>query len=129
MKLRLIFWAVLLSAVSGLLVWRNTRRYPTKSVIWRIVKSVSEIVLLLLSALRLPIVLISWCSVWITRPIKTPWIRATIGALAGMILGFLALYAMELLILVGVFSIDDITGEREGFLRNLARARQAEQPA
>lgn len=125
MKLRIAFWGVLLTLVSTLLFWRNTRRYPARSVIWRIVKSASEIVLLLLSALRLPVVLISWCSVWLSKPIETPWIRATFGAIAGIILGFLALYAMELLILIGVFSIDDITGEREGFLRNLQRAKQA----
>lgn len=125
MKLRVIFWAILASIVSGLLFWRNTRRYPRRSVTWRIAKSVSEIILLLLTAVRLPVILVSWCGIWLSRPIQTPWIRATVGAVAGIVLGFLALYAMELLILIGVFSIDDITGDREGFLKNLHIARRA----
>jgi hypothetical protein len=125
MKLRVIFWAALGGIISGLLFWRNTRRYPARSVTWRITKSASEIVILLVSALRLPVVLISWCGIWLSRPIETPWIRVTVGAVAVIILSFFALYAMELLILIGVFSIDDITGEREGFLKNLRHAQQA----
>ena len=125
MKLRVIFWLLLSSLISGILYWRNTRLYPSKSITWRVGKVFAEIVLLLLSALRLPVVLISWCCVWLTRPIQTPWIKVTVGALSGLFLGFLALYAMEFLILLGVFSIDDITGEREGLLKNFRRAKQA----
>jgi hypothetical protein len=32
---------------------------------------------------------------------------------------------MELLLILGVLSIDDITGEQEGFLKNFRRAKQA----
>ena len=125
MKLRLIFWIVLGSLISGLLVWRNAKLYPFRSVAWRAVKSASEIAVLFLSALCLPIVLITWCGIWLTRPIKTPWIKATVGAVVGVILSAAALYSMELLLILGVLSIDDITGEREGFLKNLRRAKQA----
>ena len=125
MKLRLIFWIVLGSLFSGLLLWRNTKLYPLRSVAWRAAKSASEIAVLLLSALCLPVVLITWCCIWLTRPIKTPWIKATVGAVVGVILSATALYAMELLLILGALSIDDITGEREGFLKNFRRAKQA----
>lgn len=125
MKLRLIFWIVLSSLISGLLLWRNTKIYPHRSVAWRTVKSASEIVVLLLSALCLPVVLITWCCIWLTRPIRTHWIKATAGAVVGVILGATALYSMELLLILGALSIDDITGEREGFLNNFRRAKQA----
>lgn len=125
MKLRLIFWIVLSSLISGLLLWRNTKIYPHRSVAWRTVKSASEIVVLLLSALCLPVVLITWCCIWLTRPIRTPWIKATAGAVVGVILSATALYSMELLLFLGTLSIDDITGEREGFLKNFRRAKQA----
>ena len=125
MKLRLLFWIVLSACISGLLLWRNTKIYPFRSVAWRATKSASEIAVLLLSALCLPIVLITWCCIWLTRPIKTPWIKATLGAVVGVILSAAALYSMELLLILGVLSIDDITGEREGFLKNFRRAKQA----
>jgi hypothetical protein len=125
MKLRVIFWAILGSVLSVLLLWQNTRRYPTEPVKWRMGKSAIELVILLLSALWLPIVLVSWCCVWLTRPIKTNWIKATIGVLAGVSLSFMGLYVLELLLLIGVLSIDEITGDREGFLHNLYRARRA----
>ena len=125
MKLRLIFWIVLSAGLSGLLFWRNTKIYPLRSRAWRAAKSASEIAVLLLAALRLPVVLITWCCIWLTRPIRTPWIKATLGAIAGVILTAAALYSMELLLILGVLSIDDITGEREGFLKNFRRAKQA----
>ncbi len=126
MKLRLIFWIVISTCISGLLLWRNTKIYPLRSVAWRAAKSACEIAILLLSALFLPVVLITWCCIWLTRPIRTPWIKATVGAVVGVILSAAALYSMELLLILGAFSIDDITGEREGFLKNLRRAQQAE---
>ena len=125
MKLRLIFWLVLGSLISGLLFWRNRKIYPLKPVAWRIVKSAGEIAVLLLSALWLPVVLITWCCIWLTRPVRTPWIKATVGAVVGVILSAAALYSMELLLILGALSIDDITGEREGFLKNFRRAKQA----
>jgi hypothetical protein len=125
MKLRLIFWIVLGSLISGLLFWRNAKIYPFKPVAWQIVKSACEITVLLASALWLPVVLISWCSIWLTGPIKATWAKATVGAIAGVILGAFALYSLELLLLIGVFSIDEITGERDGFLKNFRQAKQA----
>ena len=124
MKLRLIFWIVLGSLISGLLLWRNAKIYPLRSVAWRTAKSATEIAVLLLSALCLPVVLITWCCIWLTRPIKTPWIKATVGAVVGVILSAAALYSMELLLILGALSIDDITGEREGFLKNFHCAKQ-----
>ena len=125
MKLRLIFWIVLGSLISGLLFWRNTKIYPFRSRAWRAAKSASEIAVLLLWALRLPVVLITWCCIWLTRPIRTPWIKATVGAIAGVILTAASLYSLELLLILGTLGIDDITGEREGFLKNFRRAKQA----
>lgn len=124
MKLRLIFLVTLCSTVLGLLFWRNSSRYPTKSILWRAGKTVIELSLVLLTALRLPVMLVSWSCLWITRPIQTPWIKVTVGVAIGTILGFLSMYALELLIIIGVFGIDDITGDRDGFLMNLARTRR-----
>jgi hypothetical protein len=79
MKLRLLFWIVLGSLISGLLVWRNAKIYPFKPVAWQIVKSACEIAVLLMSALRLPVVLITWCyrSGWLSFPL-TPAMPAVV---------------------------------------------------
>jgi hypothetical protein len=127
MRLRLYFLIGLITAVSGLLFWRNSARYPSKSVWWRTAKSIIELALVLGTALRIPVVLISWCILWFTRPAKTPWIKVTLGALAGIALGFISAYMLELLILIAVFAVDDITGEDEGFLANLRKAKQEDQ--
>ncbi len=127
MKLRLIFWACLSGLISGLLFWRNSRRYPGKSITWWIAKSVVELVLIMLSAICAPVVLAAWVGAWICRPIKEPWLRVTVGAVSGLFLGLISLYAMEFLILVGSLSVDDITGETTGFLSNLDRARKMEE--
>ncbi len=125
MKLRLLFWIVLSACISGLLFWRNAKIYPFRSRSWRAAKSACEVAVLVLSVLCLPAVLITWCCIWLTRPIRTPWINATGGAVVGVILSAAALYSMELLLIFGALSIDDITGEREGFLKNFRRAKQA----
>jgi len=123
MKLRVIFWLTLGAVVSSLLFWQNSKIYRRRSIIWRAGKSAIEVVIILLSAIKLPIVLVSWCTLWITRPIETIWIKVTVVTIAGLILGLLGLYALEVLILVAVFSIDEITGEREGFLNNWNKAK------
>lgn len=122
MKLRVIFWLILGFIISSLLFWQNSKIYRGRSILWRVGKSIIEIGIILLSALRLPVILISWCTLWITRPIKTIWIKVTVATIAGLILGLLGMYALEALIIIAIFSIDDITGEREGFLNNWNKA-------
>lgn len=129
MKLRLIFLATLIATLSGLLFWRNSSRYPMHSVLWRAVKSAIEMVVVMLTALRLPVLLISWTCLWLTRPIQTPWIKVTFGVLLGTFLGFLSLYALEVLVVCGALAVDEVTGDREGFLKNLYKAKQEAQAA
>jgi hypothetical protein len=124
MKLRLIFLASMCTVVSGLLFWRNSARYPTKSVIWRAIKSIIELGLILLTAIRLPVMLVSWTCLWLTRPVDQPWLKITLGVIFGVTLGFVSAYFLELLIILGIFSVDEITGDKQGFLSNLAKARK-----
>ena len=123
MKLRLIFWGALCAIITGFLLWKNNKKYPEKSIYWKIFKSCIEIIILLVSALRVPVLLVSWCSVWLMRPVKTTWAKATFGTLVGIILGFLAFNVMEILLILSVFSIDDITGEDYGVLKHYRRAK------
>lgn len=126
MKTVMAFWAATIAFLSGLLLWRNKRKYPSKSVLWLILKSLSELAILVLSALRMPALLCAWIGLWVTRPIKEPWLRTTIGVILGFGLGYLMLFGMEILLILSVFAVDDITGEKNGFLKNLKEARNAD---
>jgi hypothetical protein len=123
MKTVVAFWTATVLLLSGLLFWRNKVKYPAKRVPFLIHKSATELSILVVSAIRLPMLLCAWISLWITRPIKAAWLRATVGVLVAIGLGYLCVFAMELVLLLSVFSIDEITGEKNGFLGNLSKAR------
>jgi hypothetical protein len=127
MKTVLVFWTATILFLSGLLFWRNKRKYPGKQVVFLITKSMTELALLMLSALRLPALLCAWISLWVTRPIKEAWLRTTVGILIAVGLGYLSIFAMEIILLLSVFSIDEITGTEHGFLKNWTKARQADE--
>jgi hypothetical protein len=127
MKTVLAFWASTVVFLSGLLLWRNKRKYPRKPVVWLMTKSLTELTILVVSALRLPALLCAWISLWVTRPIKQAWLRTTVGVLLAFGLGWLSMFAMELVLLMSVFSIDEITGEDQGFLKNWKHAKEADE--
>lgn len=127
MKSVIAFWIAALAVVGGLLFWRNTKRYRRKSVTWRLGKSVVELLVLILTAAFLPALLIVWLVSWATRPIKTPWLRTTIGVLTGVLFGFVSNVAVEVLVLLGVYCIDMRTGAHDGgFLHCWRRAKISE---
>jgi hypothetical protein len=129
MKSVIAFWSVALATLGGLLFWRNKRKYARKSVPWLLGKSAVELLILGLTAAFSPALLIVWLVTWVTRPIETPWLRTVIGVLTGVTFGFLSNVAVEVLLILGVFSIDMKTGshERSGFLNCWSRAKHEAQ--
>jgi hypothetical protein len=126
MKTVMAFWAGTLALLSGILLWRNKRKYRSKSVLWLITKSATELAILMLSAFRMPALLCAWIGVWVTKPIKASWLRVTVGVVLSIGLGWLMAFGMEIILLLSVFAVDDITGEENGFLKNLREARDAD---
>jgi len=128
MKSIIAFWTGALAVLGGLLFWRNKKKYRAHSAVWLLGKTVVELLVLGLTAAFLPALLIVWLVTWVTRPIKTPWVRTVVGVLTGVTFGFLSNIAVEILLLLGVFSIDMKTGahERTGFLHCWRRAQRAE---
>lgn len=123
----LAFWATALAIVGGLLFWRNTRRYFMRSVLWRIGKSLIELVILVTLAAFLPALLIAWIVLWICKPIKKPWARAVVGVLSGVALALCSHVALEVLVVLGAFGIDLKTGVHEGgFLNCWHKAKNRE---
>jgi hypothetical protein len=128
MKTLVALWAAIIALAGGWLFWRNRRRYAGKTWKWLLVKSVCELLVVLLTATMMPALLIIWLVVWATSPIKKPWLRTVVGVFSGVLFGFLSNFALEILIFLGLFAVDLKTGESEGgFLNCWRRAKKEEQ--
>lgn len=132
MKTVIAFWSLVLALLGGLLFWRNWKRYNQKSVTWLLGKSTLELLILFVTAVFMTPLLIVWLVAWATRPIKNSWLRTIFAVLYGITFGLLSTFALEVLIFLGIFSIDMKTGAHEssGFLACWKRAKDEEsQPA
>ena len=131
MKSVVAFWATAIAVLGGLLFWRNRTKYQSKSSAWLLGKSGVELLILFLTAAFMPALLIVWLVVWATRSIENPWLRTILGVVTGIVFGFVSNVAVEVLVILGVFSIDMKTGAHDqgGFLHCWDRAKQADQAA
>jgi hypothetical protein len=71
-------------------------------------------VIIFLSSRCLPALLADWISLWLTKPIKDPRLKVTVGVLIGAAIAFFSMYVMEVVILLAVFAVDGITGSQDG---------------
>jgi hypothetical protein len=86
------------AALLGLLFWKNTKSYGSKTVAWRSTKSLIDFGLIVVTMLRLPALLVAWCVLWICRPIKDPVFRTTVAVFAGISFGLFGQMWLELLV-------------------------------
>ena len=98
-------------ALLGLAWWKNKYSYSTKTPRWRAVKSVVDTTLVVLSAMYLPALLISWIVVWLTRTVRGRGVQVTLAVIFGIVFGSISGYALEVLCVLGVISVDLVTGE------------------
>lgn len=107
-------------ALFGLAYWKNNISYRHKRVRWRIGKSVVDCSLVVLSAVYLPALLVSWSVMWLTRPLKQRGVQMTIAVILGVVFGTISGVALEILCLLGIVSVDLVTGEQGlyGWWRN-----------
>jgi hypothetical protein len=126
MKKWVAFWVTVTAILGLLLFWKNTKTYAEESVLWRIGKSLIDMGLILLCAIRLPALLIGWCVLWLTKPIEHPALRTTMAILTGMLLAVAGQTAIEILVLLSIFAVDLVTG-KQGFLLNWKKAGEAEE--
>jgi hypothetical protein len=120
------FWAAAIGVLGLLLYWKNAYTYSHQSLMWKVGKSFADLVVIILAAARLPALLVAWCILWLTRPIKTPVWRTTVAVVIGTILGVLAsttVGAMEIIVLLSVFAVDLVTG-KQGFLGHRQRYQE-----
>lgn len=100
-----------LLALLGLSYWKNSYSYKSyKSTRWCVGKSVIDWALVVLSALFCPALLVGWSVAWITRPVQSRGIQITLAVISGIALSSIGGTALEALCVLGVFSVDLLTG-------------------
>jgi hypothetical protein len=102
----ILFWTTLFSFISGILYWRNIKKYKKRSKYWNFCKAISETFVLFLTAIFIPGLLIGWCITWIISPIKKIRLKIIFGIVISILLNCISTIAVELLIIIGIFSID-----------------------
>ncbi|MGI4814090.1 MAG: hypothetical protein ACRYGG_12270 [Janthinobacterium lividum] len=76
-----------------------------------------DTIVIALSAIFLPPFLIAMNAAWVGSFFTNRWLKMTVGLTVGIFLGLISTYAMELIILMGVFSVDLKTGTGSGILK------------
>jgi len=116
MKLKwYIYWTILVSVLLGTLYTKNHLNHKNRTWHWNAGKSLIECGLLVLAAAFAPILLAIYGSMLITQKIQRPAIRVGIGFLTGIGLTLLLSSFLELVVLLGVFSIELLSGDFLGY--------------
>lgn len=105
-----IFGAVGSMLLYVLAFWKNTKSYSQKSVQWRGIKSAADVSLVLLAAVFLPGLLMAWTVIWVIKGVKSPGIKTTLAVVTGVVLSAVSGVALEVLCVLGIFSVDLVTG-------------------
>ena len=112
MKRLYIAAAAGIALLLSLAYWKNSFSYKSKPRNWRIGKSIIDCVLVVLSALYLPALLVGWCVMWLTRPIRRRGIQITLAVIVGIALASIGGVALEILCILGIFAVDLLTGKQ-----------------
>lgn len=98
------------SALFGLAYLKNTYSYKSKSLNWRLGKSLADTALVVLTAYKLPAMLVAWLVMWITRPLKRRGIQVTLSIIFGIIFHSIGGYVLEVLCILSIVAVDLVTG-------------------
>jgi hypothetical protein len=120
------FWVALWSLLIGSVFTRNMFKYKDQPIWWNLGKSLLDTIVIVLSALFLPPFLIATDVAWIISFAKKKWLKITIGIASSVILGVVSAYAMEVVILLGIFGVDAKTGPDKGFIHRWRQVQHEE---
>ncbi len=111
-----VYWTALVGALFGALYLKNNHNHKDKTVQWNLGKSIIECVLLVLAVAFMPAVIAIYGSMWITKGIKRPGFKILVGFSVGTALMIIMGWALEVLVLIGVFGIDILSDDFLGFM-------------
>lgn len=111
------YWVALIGLLFGALYWKNARTHKDKTRQWRVGKSAIECILLVLAAAFMPAILVVYGSMYFTKNIKRPAFRIAAGVAIGTGLMMIVSWALEFLVILGVFSIDLLSNDFLGYMK------------
>jgi hypothetical protein len=94
----------------ALAFWKNSKSYSWKSAQWRWTKSGIDTALVLLAAFYMPALLVAWAVIWVTRSINRRSLQITAAVILGIAFSAVGGVALEVLCILGIFSVDLLTG-------------------
>jgi len=121
-----LYWTTLVALLLGGLYTKNQYKHKQKSIQWKIGKSVIECALLVLAVIFMPPVLVVYGSMWATKKITRPGFRIAASFTVGTLLMLTIGWALEVLVLVGIFSIDMISDDFLGYMHERRAQKEAE---
>ncbi len=124
---RILYWIGLIGCLFGLLYWKNRRGYVDKTRRWYFSKSFIECGMLVLAAIFMPAIIVAYAAMWITSFFKRPSLRIGIGFAVSTILFMSIGWALEVLVIVGVFAIDLISDDFLGYLEQRQKLHSVNQ--
>ena len=105
------YWAGLAGAMLAVNFWRNRRKYRGESELWVAGKSVVDTSLVCLLAIFCPPLLIAYSVLWLVQFVSdNPLWKTTFSVIAGISLAAIGGWLLEAVLIVGLFSIDVVTG-------------------
>jgi hypothetical protein len=106
-----LFWGALLAALLGLAFWKNSQSYPDKSRLWRFGKAVIDTGLVVLLVIYAPALLLMYVVIWLTSPFRNRITQVTTAFASVLIVSHLAGVVFEVVAVLGVFTVDLLTGQ------------------
>ena len=114
------YWIGLAGAMLAVNFWRNHRKYRGESRPWVAGKSLADTSLVCLLAIFCPPLLIAYSVLWLVQFVSDdPLWKTTFSVIAGISLAAIGGWLLEAVLIVGLFSIDVVTGR---FLHHWRRA-------
>jgi hypothetical protein len=114
------YWAGLAAAMLAVNIWRNHRKYCGESKLWVAGKSFADTSLVCLLAIFCLPLLIAYSVLWLVQFVSdAPLWKTTFSVVAGISLAAIGGWLLEAVLIVGLFSIDVVTGR---FLHHWRRA-------
>jgi hypothetical protein len=124
----MLYWFVLFSALATLLWFKNAREQPDKPWSWVTIKSTIELAIIALSAFYLPVILVLYTTNWLISSLfKTPNHRALMTGLSivcSIVFGIVATFALEILMVLGIYGIGTLSNDFLGFLEQRQSLRR-----
>lgn len=115
-----LYWTGLVAFLLGLLYYKNTQTNRGRTREWNIGQTIVEGVLIILAAAFMPPILIIYGSMWLTRSIQRPVLKAGASFIVSTILMVFLGTMLEVLIVLGVLSVGMVS---EDFLKMLKERR------